>query len=631
MFTKVYALPNFEVTKQSWDKFLISLDQLEEAHSTGKTIAVQLPETNYGVLDFDAHNGTSGIETYNSLYSQFPDFFERTYTELTGNGGYHVWFNKAGKLNQNALKHLGEVDVFDGYGGRWMVLGVSRHKAGVPAEYKVLNRGPVLDLPEALHEALKKTTSRITGSTSLTMPEILKPLTAEQKSGIYNDTFDDWGSSGNDRDSKLFALVSKAFRKGNGTPQQRMGKALWLAEQVFEKATLPIRNAWTVDDFWDANKNLSAMMDSDISKSVSEKKSKPVTKSPLQFISLADTNVERLEYLWDSRLVNGVAALMPAKQGMGKSTVSIDLASSLSRGKLPGKYFGTPRSTFVLAAEDDEARVMRPRALVNGFDFNAADITLVNYAQAEDGSLSLPNLKEVLDGLQLHPSFDDHALVVVDTPVRFIAAEGDAATNSYGNVMMLMLTLNRWAQTHDKTVLLLWHLNKDGETMGSAGWEAGVRNVIKLEEDPDSSDENMTGLLYVSKMNGAPTSAPPLRYTFSNTPGEDNGVGYSAAKVSWEEAFENKREMMSELQERKNGKSSIDIDLINFLQENAPVEGKELVKALDHSESTVRRALSRLVNKEKIFKSKKQFQGGVQYALTPFEDPKVDEEWLVEN
>lgn len=260
-FTRVYALPDFQVAKGDWDKYLINQSQIDEAHTTGKTIAIRLEENDYGVLDYDAHAGTSGLELYEAHRDEFPEFFDNTLTEKTGNGGIHVYFKKAGHINQSALKELGEADVFDGHSGRWMVIHHSKHKNGSPAAYELLNPAEPLALPDAFLTRLQgyKPTNKSEGSRYLPMPEVQRPLAVEMSLVAFDAN--EWSEGGTDRNYRLFCLVIRAYSRFIGKPDVRMGKALWLAEEVLYLINSNETKYRSLQDWWNFNKGLSAALD----------------------------------------------------------------------------------------------------------------------------------------------------------------------------------------------------------------------------------------------------------------------------------------------------------------------------------------------------------------------------------
>jgi len=317
MFTKVYALPNWKVTEENWDRHVITKDQLSKAVADKNTIAFRLENEPYGILDFDAHTGQTGIELYRELKAEYPEFFNNTRTVKTGNGGIHVYFNKAGRFNQSALRPRGEADVFDGYSKRWIVTQYSEYKDGKPAKYEAINNALPADLPEGLRDYLlsyKPTTQ--TGNRDIEMPSPKKPLSSELH--IYEDGDGFWDQEGSGRADRLFALVAKSYRKGIGSPATRMAKALWLAEQILSKAALPIRNYYDLDGFWKNHGGLSQMLDTDIKAIESVMNDEEPQKPSSRFAKIRD-----VEWLSGGVLQPGKILGLVAFRKVGKTTLTL--------------------------------------------------------------------------------------------------------------------------------------------------------------------------------------------------------------------------------------------------------------------------------------------------------------------
>src|SRR6185503_11668536 len=86
--------------------------------------------------------------------------------------------------------------------------------------------------------------------------------------------------------------------------------------------------------------------------------------------------------LWPSWIPLGMLSMLDGDPGLGKSTVLLDLAARLSRGDtMPdGSQGPGPAATVILTAEDDPARVVRPR-----LDAAGADVSRVAVIRMADG------------------------------------------------------------------------------------------------------------------------------------------------------------------------------------------------------------------------------------------------------
>ena len=88
---------------------------------------------------------------------------------------------------------------------------------------------------------------------------------------------------------------------------------------------------------------------------------------------MADVTAQPVRWLWPSRIPLGMLTILDGDPGLGKSTVLLDLASRLSRGDLMPDDSSGPgiMGTVILSAEDDVARVIRPRLEAAGADVEA--------------------------------------------------------------------------------------------------------------------------------------------------------------------------------------------------------------------------------------------------------------------
>ena len=103
----------------------------------------------------------------------------------------------------------------------------------------------------------------------------------------------------------------------------------------------------------------------------------------LDMICASDVELRRVAYLWDRRMPIGAVTLMPGEEGIGKSTVGVRLMADITRGRLPGEYYGTPRSVLVLAAEDGLGDVLVPRMQEAGADLSRVNIVRGRVALGE--------------------------------------------------------------------------------------------------------------------------------------------------------------------------------------------------------------------------------------------------------
>ena len=79
-------------------------------------------------------------------------------------------------------------------------------------------------------------------------------------------------------------------------------------------------------------------------------------------VSLADVEAERVDWLWHGYLPLGKVVVLDGDPGVGKSTVSLDIAARTSTGSpMPDGSAGVKGTVLVLSAEDGLADTIRPR------------------------------------------------------------------------------------------------------------------------------------------------------------------------------------------------------------------------------------------------------------------------------
>ena len=85
---------------------------------------------------------------------------------------------------------------------------------------------------------------------------------------------------------------------------------------------------------------------------------------------VADVPVQRVAWLWGGRIPVGKITLIEGDPGLGKSTITLDVAARVSRGApLEGdRKSSNRRACVMIGAEDDIADTLRPRLEAAGAD-----------------------------------------------------------------------------------------------------------------------------------------------------------------------------------------------------------------------------------------------------------------------
>lgn len=228
----------------------------------------------------------------------------------------------------------------------------------------------------------------------------------------------------------------------------------------------------------------------------------PEHKPKLLMRRMSTITPEKVRWLWPSRLALGKLSVLAGDPGLGKSIITLDIASRVSTGSgwpdCPS-HRSPPGSVILMSAEDDPADTIRPRldaAGANSDNIYALEGCSRYNAQTdnrEEPPLTLHDLDTISVALETatldHPDAPPK-LVVVD-PVAAYTGKTDSHVNS--DVRALLKPLAELASRYQVCVLLITHLNKCSEAsaiyrmMGSIGFIAACRSgfgVIKDKMDP---------------------------------------------------------------------------------------------------------------------------------------------------
>jgi hypothetical protein len=310
-------------------------------------------------------------------------------------------------------------------------------------------------------------------------------------------------------------------------------------------------------------------------------------------ITIASTvQPEPLRWLWPGYLPLGKATLLAGDAGLGKSTMSCDLAARVSRGlAMPdGTHGSAPAGVVMIGTEDGRADTVRPRLDAAGADCDRIAFVTVELPDGWEDALTLPDdLPMVREAIERVGA----ALVVVDPVVAFIGLATD--THSDHQVRRAIGPLSVLAEKMGVAALGLSHPSRSrggGNPLhfsgGSLGFVNASRSALIVAPDPDDAEHTV---LASSKCNVGPKPAS-LTYRIV---GADNG----ASRIDWLGASPHTAEGLLAQPANDEDRSAVD-EAVEFLRErlaDGPVEAatvKAEARRAGVAEKTLWRAAKRL-------------------------------------
>lgn len=313
------------------------------------------------------------------------------------------------------------------------------------------------------------------------------------------------------------------------------------------------------------------------------------------FETMANVEVKTIDWLWYPYLPSGCITIIDGDPGVGKSFVTMSLASIISSGmKLPfSSEEQEPRKVLILSPEDDEAVTLRPR-----LEMNNANLENIRFLKRH-----ITLNKETTQFIENEIIKNQPKLVIIDPLLGFMGADVDM--HRYNTTTEFMADIDAIARTHNVCIIGVRHLTKADHQdaskrgIGSVGILARARSAVIVAPTPE--DKTVIAMAH-TKANYAEKGKTLL---FSLTGGGKNKQPVlhwlEVSDMTANDLFVNPNPVG-----RPDKKSAIAIKL-EFVLSKGPKTIAEIMKELPSGTSrrTVQRALSDELNAEKIGKASK--------------------------
>lgn len=299
----------------------------------------------------------------------------------------------------------------------------------------------------------------------------------------------------------------------------------------------------------------------------------------------------KVEWLWAARIPRGALTLLDGDPGLGKSTITTDIAARVSRGwAMPpdaGEPVSEPADVILLSAEDDPERTIRPRLEAAGADLARVHLLDAIHAANEDRPPTLPLDLDLIEGAVVE---NKAGLIVIDPVMAYLGGEVDAHKDT--DVRRVLHAMKRLAERTMVAVLIVRHLNKliGGPAVyrggGSIGIIGATRSAMVVGRDP--TDPHRCVLAPV-KCN---LCRMPQALAYSHEPvGDVSRIGWAG------ECDLTADDILAHVGPHRQSDAERCADAMKDLLTGKSVETDELTRTLTeagYSEATIKRARKRL-------------------------------------
>jgi len=252
---------------------------------------------------------------------------------------------------------------------------------------------------------------------------------------------------------------------------------------------------------------------------------------------LSEVQSRAVDWLWHGRIALGKVTLVAGDPGLGKSFMTLDLASRVSRGReFPGAggYLSPPGGVVLLSAEDDLGDTIRPRLEAAGADLTRiVAIEAIQQGELGDSGSRMFDLGRDLAALEAAIQGVPGCRLVIIDPIS--AYLGDTDSHKNAAVRAVLAPLADLARQLNVAIVAVTHLRK-GEgaamyrTMGSLAFIAAARAAFALARDPD--DPTGRRRLLIPIKNNIGNDKTGMAFRLSESPASDPD---RVPRVEWSE------------------------------------------------------------------------------------------------
>ncbi len=313
------------------------------------------------------------------------------------------------------------------------------------------------------------------------------------------------------------------------------------------------------------------------------------------FVNGADLVPEPINWLWHGWLAKGKLHILAGQPGLGKTTIAMSLAATVSTGgQFPDGFSCPAGNVLIWSGEDDPADTLLPRLLAAGANANRCYFVT---GTKRDGEVQ--PFDPSTDMLQLEAkamSIGGVALIVVDPVVS--AVTGDSHKNT--EVRRALQPLVDLTSRLGSALLGISHFSKGGvgtepasRVIGSVAFTA-VARVVLVAAKVKTIEGTDRRLLARAKSNIGPDDGG-IEYTFDQI---EVLKEIQASRIVWGDAIEGSaRELLTDAPDDDDSKSELHNLLLKELSTDCWTPAKKVFETLAEAgfpAHKVRRAASKV-------------------------------------
>jgi hypothetical protein len=219
------------------------------------------------------------------------------------------------------------------------------------------------------------------------------------------------------------------------------------------------------------------------------------------------------KWLMKGRIPAGMMTILAGREGIGKSTVSLDLVARITKGTLEGRYFGRPQNVILCATEDSWEHTIIPRLRAVGADLSRVFHICVQDENGRSRPISAPG-----DTAAIERAIRQHNPVLMVIDPLMAVVDGKVNTNNQQQVQQALEPIVQVCGRTMMSLLALIHVNKSNSVdalngiMGSKAFTSLPRSVLYCIADPED-DGNF---LFTHEKCNVSKKAPSLTYRISS-------------------------------------------------------------------------------------------------------------------